>query len=102
MNQNPGIIGKKIGVTEIGFDRQGRGHPRHRRSGAAASSSASARFEKDKYSSKCLFSVASFSICSDSGLSSLAYLYAFLGVWLIFRAQYGRPFWSSSDGRGWT
>src|SRR5436309_1042412 len=25
----------------------------------------------------------------------LAYLYLFLGVWLLFRTQYGRPFWSS-------
>jgi membrane protease YdiL (CAAX protease family) len=25
----------------------------------------------------------------------LAYLYLFLGVWLLFRAQYARPFWSS-------
>jgi membrane protease YdiL (CAAX protease family) len=29
----------------------------------------------------------------------LAYLYVFLGLWLLFRTQYGRPFWSSL---GWT
>src|SRR5689334_7261671 len=29
----------------------------------------------------------------------VAYLYLFLALWLLFRAQYGRPFWSSL---GWT
>ena len=30
----------------------------------------------------------------------LAYLYLFLGVWLLFRTQYGRPFWSSLGWKG--